>query len=307
MKRISFSTWVLLVVVVCLAVVIVLAMLGPSVGNIYSNITSSLVTDSSGRYTSPDTETYRTASAIQVLNTSSSQPEPAQPRIILRNATLRLVVADAQTTLDHIITVTNEMGGWVVTSSTNLTQTVAGQDVTRGSVTVRVPVEQLETALAQIKAEALTVESETITGQDVTQDYVDVSSRLTNLEAAESQLRELMEAATESSGVLEIFNQLTVTRGEIERLRGQIQYYDESAAFSSITVELIPQAVDAPVQIAGWNPGGTAGRALAALLDLLRFLADTAITVAIIGVPLVLIFGLPSWFIYRRVKRRKAG
>ncbi|MCB9455330.1 MAG: DUF4349 domain-containing protein [Anaerolineaceae bacterium] len=299
-RRWSFSTVVLVMLLGFIAVIVVLSLLGPAVGNVFSGTVSSL---SMTGPTSPGDESFRNASAMTVL--SAAAPQPSQQRIILRNATLRLVVADAEDALNHIIAMTGEMGGWVVSSSTSLTQTAAGQDVVRGSAVVRVPAERLDTALAQIKSGAITVESEMITGQDVTRDYVDVNSQLTNLEAAEAQLLELMNAATESSGVLEIFNQLTVTRGEIERLRGQIQYYDEAAAFSSITVELIPQAVDAPVQIAGWNPGGTAGRALAALVDVLRFVADAVITLVILGVPLVLIFGLPSWFIYRRVKGRK--
>lgn len=301
-RKWSFSTAVLVVLLGFIAVIAVMSLLGPAVGNVFSGTVSSL---SMAGYASPGDESFQNASTIAVL--SVAVPQPSQQRIILRNAALRLVVADAEDSLSHIIAMTGEMGGWVVSSSTSLTQTAAGQDVTRGSVTVRVPAERLDTALAEIKAGAITVESETITGQDVTRDYVDVNSQLTNLEAAEAQLLELMNTATDSTAVLEIFNQLTTTRGNIERLRGQIQYYDEAAAFSSITIELIPQAVDAPVQIAGWNPGGTAGRALAALVDVLRFVADAVITLVIVGVPLVLIFGLPSWFIYRRMKGRKAG
>ncbi len=306
-SRRILPTMLVLVVGVVAGVILILALLGPSVGNVYSNITSSL------RSVSTDGLTYNrlagdfseSTGRFGDVDTAPAPPVAGETRIILRSASLYLVVADAEESLAAITTLTTEMGGWVVNSSTSLVQTATGQDVVSGSAVVRVPAERLNEALAQIKSGAITVQSETINGQDVTRDYIDLNSQLTNLEAAETQLRELLASATDSNAVLQIFNQLTSTRGQIEQLRGQIQYYDEASAYSSISVTLTPQAVDAPVQIAGWNPGGTAGQALAALVNILRFLGDSIITLVIVGVPLVLIFGLPGLFIYRRVKRQK--
>ena len=151
----------------------------------------------------------------------------SQERIILKSATLRLVVDAADLSLASITTLATEMGGWVVSSSTTMVRTAAGQDVAQGSITIRVPADKLDAALSQIKSGAGTVESENITGQDVTQQYVDLTSRLTNLEAAETQLRAIMDDATKTEDVLNVYNQLVNTRGEIEQIRGQIQFYQE--------------------------------------------------------------------------------
>jgi Domain of unknown function (DUF4349) len=229
----------------------------------------------------------------------------AQQRVILKTAYLSLVVDNADETISSIAKMAEDLGGWVVTSSSNKVQTASGQEVSRGSITVRVPADQLDEAMTRIKSGGGTVESESVSGQDVTQQYVDLKSRLTNLEAAEAQLREIMASASKTEDVLAVYNQLVSTRGDIETVRGQIQYYDESSSYSSIAVDVTPKAIQEPIQIAGWSPGHTAQNAIAALVNLLQGLADLVITLAIIGVPLLLIIGLPAWFIWRRVRRRK--
>jgi hypothetical protein len=93
-------------------------------------------------------------------------------------------------------------------------------------------------------------------------------------------------------------------RGEIESLTGRIQYLEQAAAFSSITVDLIPEAIERPLQIAGWTPGRTAESALAALINILQSIVDAVIVAVIVVVPLVLILGAPLWFGYRFARRR---
>ena len=49
-----------------------------------------------------------------------------------------------------------------------------------------------------------------------------------------------MQTADSTEGVVEVFNELTQIRGDIERITGQLQYFDESAAYSSLNVNLSP-------------------------------------------------------------------
>lgn len=226
-----------------------------------------------------------------------------QQRVILKTASLSLIVDSAEAALTSITSMTDEMGGWVVSSTTSMVTMADGTEVARGSITIRIPAERLDEALTRIKSGGGEVDSESVTGQDVTQQYVDLTSRLTNLEAAEAQLRTIMEGATRTEDVMAVFQQLVQVRSDIEVARGQIQYYDESAAYSSVTVNLTPKAIDTPIQIAGWSPGRTVERALATLVNLLRGLADIVITVVVVGVPLALVIGIPGWLAWRTVKR----
>lgn len=230
--------------------------------------------------------------------------ESVQTRIVLKNASLTLVVDDAQASLQSITQLAETMGGWVVTSNTSKTTTNAGIEVAYGSITIRVPAETLNDVLNQIKTGAISVDQENVTGQDVTQEYIDLTSQLGNLNAAEVQLQSIMEAARNTDDVLTIYNELVRIRGEIETTQGRIRYYEESAAYSSVSVSLTPQALETTIQIAGWSPGRTAENALASLINILRLAADLLITVAILVIPLLLIFGIPVWLLYRTMKRR---
>jgi hypothetical protein len=150
-----------------------------------------------------------------------------------------------------------EMGGWVVTSSTGYFTNSAGEQVARGFITIRVPAGRLNEALERIKGgEGLEkINSESINGQDVTQQYIDLSSRLKNLEAAEQQLQTIMDSARKVDDVMTVYNQLVNVRGEIETIKGQLQYYQEAAAYSSIEIELLPpEPGPVQVQTTGWSP-----------------------------------------------------
>jgi hypothetical protein len=239
-----------------------------------------------------------------IINGQDAQD--ARTRVILKTASLQLVVDAADSSLATISKMAETMGGWVVTSSTSMVTTAAGQSVAQGSITIRVPSDKLDEAMSQIKSGAGKVNYENVSGQDVTQQYVDLTSRLTNLEAAEVQLRKIMDDARKTEDVLNVYNQLVSTRGEIEQIRGQIQYFDEASAFSSISMDLIPTAIDTPVQIAGWSPGHTVENALATLVNVLQSGADLLITVIVLVIPLALIVLVPLWFVRRTLRRRSA-
>ncbi len=112
----------------------------------------------------------------------------ATERLIIRNASLSLVVPDTQTALDGINELVDELGGYVVES--NVYQY---QEGLRAHVTLRIPAESLDLALERIRDLATEVRSESISGQDVTEEYVDLQSRLRHLEATEARLLEFLE------------------------------------------------------------------------------------------------------------------
>jgi hypothetical protein len=227
-------------------------------------------------------------------------------RMVVMNANLTLVVPDPVDSVRQIARLAEEMGGFVVSSYTyqttfGLEQVVADQ----AQITIRVPAERLTEALEAIKEDASEVRTENISGEDVTATYTDLESRLRNLEAAEASLREIMASATRTEDVMLVFNQLTQVRGEIEMVRGQMRYYEESARLSSIAIELIPDIAEQPIEIAGWHPEGVAKEAIEDLVRALQSLANALIRFGILWIPLLAIFGLPIWLILRAVLRRR--
>lgn len=227
-------------------------------------------------------------------------------RVVIQTANLTLVVPDPAASATEIARLADEMGGFVVNS--NVSQTTfsdVGVTANRGSIQIRVPAERLDEALERIKSGATEVRAENISGQDVTQEYTDLQSSLRNLEAAEEQLVEIMGSATKTEDVLRVLETLRQVRQEIEITKGRIQYLSESARLSSISVDLIPDAAEQPLQIGGWRPVGTAREAYTALLRALRFLGDAAIWGAICVLPVALILGIPGYFAGRAIIRRR--
>ncbi len=233
--------------------------------------------------------------------------EPSADRLVIRNADLKIVVEDPVSALDKITRMAEEMGGFVVQSNLYKTQTDEGVEIPEASVTIRVPAERLNDALTQIKDlvkdKNTDILSENVSGQDVTKEYTDLKSRLTNLENAEKQLQRIMEEATKTEDVLAVYNQLVSVREQIEVLKGQIQYYEESAALSMISVTLRASAAIKPLTIGKWQPVGVARDALQATLNTLKFLANAVIWLVLYLVPVAVVIILPVWLIIRGLRR----
>ncbi len=151
---------------------------------------------------------------------------------------------------------------------------------------------------------AVEVRNVNVTGQDVTSQYTDLQSQLRNAQAAEAKLTDIMNAATKTEDVMAVFNQLPQVRQQVEQLKGQIQYFDESASMSAISVDLIPDALNQPLEVGGWQPQGVAKDALEALLHAFQGLATGAIWIGLYLLPLALIIGLPLYLVLRLIARR---
>ncbi|MCC7361479.1 MAG: DUF4349 domain-containing protein [Anaerolineales bacterium] len=224
----------------------------------------------------------------------------AAPRLVIKNATLSLVVADPAAAVTNISNLATSLGGFVVSSYTyEASVDAAGNTITQANLTIRVPAEQLDAALAQIKRMAVEVRTENVSGQDVTAEYTDLQSRLRNLQAAADKLTQILDNATKTEDVLAVFNQLTYTQEQIEVIKGQIKYYEESAALSAISLELIPDALSRPLEVGGWQPQGVAKEALEGLVRNLQGLADILIRFFVGTLPMLIVIFVPLYIVLR--------
>jgi hypothetical protein len=214
-------------------------------------------------------------------------------RLVIKNGTISIIVVDPGKSMETIAAMADEMGGWVVSSNLYKIQTSEGVEIPQANINIRVPEAKLNEALAKIKAEvknpATDIRSENVSGQDVTAEYTDLTSRRNNLERAEAQLQEIMASATKTEDVLNVFNQLTQIRGEIEVIKGQMKYYEESSNFSAINIELISQESIKPITVAGWQPQGVARDAVQALINTFKTLVNILIYLVILVLPILLV------------------
>lgn len=236
---------------------------------------------------------------------SFSAGEPmaeAIERVVIRNASISIVVADPAESMDSIVALAEGMGGFVVSSNLYQMQLASGAEVPSGDITVRVPAGRLNEALGQIEGAAIRVLSKNQSGQDVTREYTDLQSRLRNLEEAEDQLREIMASAIKTEDVLAVYNQLTYVTEQIEVLKGQIQYYDEAAAMSAITISLTAEAALQPLTIGGWQPVGIAKDAIQTLINTLQVLVNIVIWLVLYALPVLLVIAIPLALLWRGVR-----
>ena len=100
-------------------------------------------------------------------------------RIVLKNASLEIVVPDPAISMDRIVKMAERMGGFVVNSSLSKMTTNSGVEVPYAYITIRVPADQLTAAMDEIKGQVedpnSDVLSENISGQDVTAEYTDLT------------------------------------------------------------------------------------------------------------------------------------
>ncbi|HUF37423.1 MAG TPA: DUF4349 domain-containing protein [Anaerolineales bacterium] len=233
----------------------------------------------------------------------STSGETGIERLVIKNGELSIAVDNPETDLAEVMSMAEEMGGFVVSSRLYYRTLASGAEVPQADVTIRVPAERFDEALIRIKDGAGQVLSESVTGQDVTQQYVDLQSRLTNLEAAEAELQRIMEEATDTEDVLNVYNQLIYIREQIEVIKGQITYFEQSAAFSAIYVSIVADEAVQPLTIGGWEPAGVAKDAIQALINTLQSIAEVLLWIVLWLLPVLLVIYIPLRLAWAGIKR----
>ncbi|MCW5875258.1 MAG: DUF4349 domain-containing protein [Anaerolineales bacterium] len=233
----------------------------------------------------------------------NAAPSTNSGRLVIRHANLSIVVDAPEQRLEEIAAMAERMGGFVVNSNVYKSSLASGIEVPRGHITIRVPTELYHQALDEIRAGAYDVPSDSQSGQDVTAEYTDLQSRLRNLQAAETLLRQIMEEADDTEDVLYAFHELNRITEQIEVLRGQIKFYEESAALSAISVEIIANAAVQPIRVGPWSIEGAARQALEDLVRTLQNLTEFLVWVVLYLLPVLVVIALPVWLISIPLRR----
>jgi hypothetical protein len=238
----------------------------------------------------------------------------AQDRFVIENADLSIVIKDPKTRMKEISDLAKEMGGFVVSSNLYQNTSSTGKQVPQGSIVIRVPSEKLDEALARIKEGAIDVPTENRSGQDVTSQYVDLQAQLTAKQAAEKKLLEIMDKATRAEDVLAVYIQVQTVQTEIEQLKGQIKYLEESAALSAISVQLIAEESTQPIVVGPWKPEGAAKQAIQDLIFFFQNFVDLLIRFVLLTLPALILIAIPLFIlyligraVYRRVRRSRVA
>lgn len=232
---------------------------------------------------------------------NQSPSQPAFTRLIIKNGAVSiqvLNVADAETAIRALVA---ELQGYIVRVDTSGT---APNQYTE--IAFRVPADRFDQALARIEELADKILSRNVTGDDVTEEFVDLESRLRNLELTRDRLLELLQRADQVEDALNVNQALSDVQGQIEQIKGRMQFLQQSAALSTITVSLRPVP---PLPTIGdeneWEPIRVARQALSNLVGFVQELINLAI-VLLIWTPVWLpIFLFLRWIWHRLTGRGK--
>lgn len=154
-------------------------------------------------------------------------------RMVIRSASLTLVVDDVSASIKQISDLAANYGGFVVNS--NISE---DKNTLYAYISFRVLSTKFNDAIQALHGLSVNVKSESTSGEDVTETYTDLASKLRNLEASETQLLELMKQAGKVEEILAVQRELVNTREQIELIKGHMQYLEQSANLALFSVNL---------------------------------------------------------------------
>ena len=229
----------------------------------------------------------------------------AKQHRLAKKARIELLVRDVEASLKQAQSTVRDAGGDVTALNDASPRTA---DAVHGAtIDVEVPAERLEgtlDALARLGA----VQTRAIDAEDVDASIVDEEARLRNLRRAEVDLRALMDKGGKVDEILNVQQNLTEVRGQIEQLDAQHKHDLHRVATSTIQVTLTEDRPNA----APAKPGPTARidgawhRGLDALADTVVSLLATIAWCAAFS-PIALALAALAYAATRLVRRRAAS
>jgi hypothetical protein len=168
-------------------------------------------------------------------------PEMANRKLI-RNATVELEIVSFDDAVQKITTFAKEDRGYVAT--TNSQKQANGK--LRGQVIVKVLPENLDRFLQKIRGLG-ELKNQTLGTEDVTKAYFDTDARLKNARVMEQRLIDMLNTKTgKVSDLLQVEKELSRVREEIEKMQGELKYWDSQVQFATVTISLAEKDMEEP-------------------------------------------------------------
>ncbi|HKZ68517.1 MAG TPA: DUF4349 domain-containing protein [Anaerolineales bacterium] len=248
------------------------------------------------------------APAVALGNGSPAVTE----RLIIHNGSMTLIVNDTRAAEQEIEQLVNSMSGegaFVVSASERGGSDDRPPDV---DMFIRVPATRFDEAMDKLAAMAVEVTDRYESADDVTEEYVDLKARMESLETARKRLLEIMQNAATTEELLMAEQQLTYRETEIESIKGRMQYLEQSARLSSISVYLRPYILGQPIST-GWRPAETVRKSVERLVQRFENFGAWLIGFVIADLPWLIFYGVVvyaavrfgRWWWRRRQRKEK--
>jgi len=156
---------------------------------------------------------------------------------VIRQAQLSITVGSGtfDSKLSLARTLVEAEGGYI--AGTVAQAAPVDSQIRTGVINFMIPAANFDTTIDQL-SKVGKVQDEQITGTEVGGQYVDLQTRLANAEAQRSAMLTLLTGAKTISDMIAVQNQIGQITGEIEQLKGQIQYLDDHTSYSALTITM---------------------------------------------------------------------
>lgn len=223
----------------------------------------------------------------------------AANRMVIQNSNMSLLVSDVRETGDKIIDFAKSKGGFMVDASYNRPDESAF-----GTITVRVPTQELDSTLEFLRSSAVKVTNEYIQGTDVTEQYTDIEERLATLEQTKSKFEEILNSATQVQDILQVQQQLIYIQDQIDSYVGQRDALEKNASLTKITAYLSSDELSLPyTPDQKFRPNVIFKLAVRSLLLTLQNFGEFAIwavVYSVIWIPAIILFVFTRRYLKRR-------
>lgn len=226
-----------------------------------------------------------------------------EKRKVIQTASISIEADDTRAVYQRVQEMVDAASGFI--QSAQVADVETGQDQPRIDLVIRIPADDLNSTLDAIGALGTRIVSQSQQGQDVTEEYVDIEARIENLSLLETELRALLAEVRQNpeadpQKLLEVFNEISRVRGEIEQLEGRRQVLDDLTDLATVDVHITPTPETTPVVAEGWAPLAVARQALQDLVSAGQGMVDFLIRFGIYVLPILLVFlGIPALVMWR--------
>lgn len=232
---------------------------------------------------------------------SDAPPPPPPPKVdekieqkIIKEATLKFETDNLENSFSQIKKAAS-------TSKARIINDSEGKDFATlfRNLTIKVPSQNFDRFISDVSKGVSYFEIKNISAQDVTEQYIDLTSRLKTKKKLEERYLEILKKANKVSEILEIEEQISAIREEIESKEGQLKYLESRVSESTVTIEFyktIPEKEG--VKISYGSKLGTAIKS--------GFFSLSDLLISLLSVwPFVILFFVFAYFIRKRLKRKK--
>jgi hypothetical protein len=163
-------------------------------------------------------------------------------RKVIRNAQVELEIASFEAAVQKITGFAGEEKGYVATSSSDK----QANGKLRGEVVVKILPQNLDRFLEKIRGLG-ELKNQTLGSEDVTKAYFDTESRLKNARVLEQRLIDMMKTKTgKVADLLQVEKEIGRVREEIEKMQGELKYWDSQVQFATVTISLSEKDMEEP-------------------------------------------------------------